>query len=170
MKPLILIALLWLTGCALVPAHPGDINLTESKVDNQKELAMEPAFCDEHRLRLGFRKSSRMKPDQVVVTALLPYVAGIQSGESLVFNVDGEKIALKTEQTFTNFDNTYSGQSSKDYVASMDLVKKIQNAKRVGFQVSLMNNKYDEDTCNTDEAFSMKRNLNSFVNQLDKIK
>jgi hypothetical protein len=172
MKNLFVLGLLFLTGCALLPTTPGTIKLHESKVDGAKELSMDPGICAEQFIKIGFLKTTRMKPDEVVLKLTLDGVHGIANGESLIFNIDGQTITLKTEQAFTEFGENMGGYatSNKNYKTNIEFLNKLNSAKVAHLQILLSNGKYLETDYNNTTSWGSKTALPKFLSQIDQVK
>lgn len=172
MKRVVLFIILFmLSACVSIPNPPGEIQFTESKVDGAKELRMEPAFCgDDNLVKLGVTRTSRMSDGDALLTVFVEGVYGIGTGESLIFNIDGEKTALKTEDVFTKFNEArYGKASSKSYRTTTEFLKKLNEGKKVHFQVISNDGKYLEVNYVSTSEHSAKLALPKFLTDLDKI-
>jgi hypothetical protein len=166
-------------GCAGVPGIPGNVREHVSKVDNTKELSMEPAWLPESAIKLSLFKNTIMQPNEIVLTVVVTGARNFDKGENVRFNVDGKIYSFSSIDDMTDLRTSagYYGRgiylspsnwSSKRYVITKDFLATILNAKDVWVRVDLVKTyaegefSYDGPTCARPAFREFYERMNAF--------
>jgi hypothetical protein len=177
MNYLVLLIAFSLTGCAsLMTSLPGTISISESKVEGTKEINLNPAWCKTDwatGIKLGLFKSSKMGQEEVILTAEVNGIQGIETHDSLTLNIDGQVTRLSAIDNMTKMEMQTSSSpalSSIRYATSMEFAKKIVDGKSVLVKLNFTDHTYREADCSKDEMMSVKRSFKEFLEKAPQIK
>ena len=148
---LVLFSTLFITlavSCATIPGIPGAISESSSEFDGTKQIKMEPAWLYNSMIKLALFKNSKMDEKNVVLTVVVKGTHSFSREDSLYFNVDGDIVSFKSMDLLTDINTSEgfvgsgiyippSNWSSKDYLVTRDLIKRLVNAERVVIKVEL---------------------------------
>lgn len=173
----ILSILILATSCA--PGMPGYISETVSEFDGTKEIKMEPAWIYGVELKLGLFKNSKMKPNEVILTAVVKGAYNIDEGKSLQFNVDGKIYKFASIDSLTNIDTTSgfygngvylpaSNWSSKDYIVTKSFIKELIEAQRAIVKIEL-DKEYIEGNFSSDAPTTARPPFSKFYKKLESL-
>lgn len=174
-----------LTGCEsqqLLPNMPASISRSTSEFDNSTQVVMVPGWVYNRSellsgasFKLGLLWRSTMKPGEVLIVA--EYADGIEAlgaGTSLHFNIDGEFVDVATIDATTDFDvertrSPYVTQtttrSSKRYLGSIDLVRRLVNARDVKVRLDL-SRQFVEGVFSYDQPGAARPGFRKFLAEL----
>lgn len=141
---------LTIISCVPVPGGPGFISEDVSEFDGTTQIKMVPAQIDDSGtgVRLGLFHNTKMRPNSIVLTAVVSGVHRFSDGKSLHFNIDGDVVSYASIDSSTDFSTSSgfvgsgiyippSNWSSKDYLVDKDFVVRITQAERVIVKVDL---------------------------------
>lgn len=165
-----------LSGC--VTGMPNQVSTATSSFDGSTEISLEPGFVYENKnlmsqgtFMLGLHWSSSEK-DFVFIKAEKPgRIVSLAKEDGLQFNIDGEIIKLSSPQALTNTDvsryySQFFTQSARGYLAKVELLRRIVNAKDVKVKLVTAEGYYEGDLL-TDKPGSAITGFREFIAKLD---
>jgi hypothetical protein len=128
-------------SCATAPA-PGVISEDASDYTGVKEMRMEPALLYDSSIKLALYKTTKMRPDDVIVAVVIKGKHDFSMGDSLYFTVDGKTVSFRSIDLMTNVHTTegfYGSRievpedkwTTRDYVVSKGFIKQIIDSEKV---------------------------------------
>lgn len=132
----------------------GQVKEIASEFDGTKETTMYPTYLRDGTIKLGAFRNSKMGQNEAFLIAEIPETKNIDEKESLQFNIDGKIVKLSSQPGTTKFakgsmssTNPYETRyySSRQYLASRDLIKSILSANKVAVKLVLLEKTYMED-------------------------
>lgn len=171
----LLIAVFTISGClAAIATMPNQIETQTSTFDGTKITTMEPgwvysdeSFMSMGAFQLGLRANTKVPESVVIKAVVVNDIISINSGNSLLFNIDGDIVALCSSNTFTDFETetvagrTYS-DSVREYPTDREFIKRLLSAKSVKAKLNTSKGFIEGDFTN-DKPQAAIRGFRAFI-------
>src|SRR5690606_9701453 len=135
-----IITTLLLSACT---AMPNNISASESSFDGSTQYRMEPGIVYGDNFSMGVNWNTKMGDRLIFNVERRNVIMNIDSRDALLFNIDGEVVALSSPDLHTEFDSHVGSdgiahrKSSKRFYGSISLLDRLLSADSVKVKVHL---------------------------------
>lgn len=185
MRILVVVMMLIVTGCAPMfvdmTIQGGQLIESTAMFDGASELSMVPAWIcksEEEKdgcfIRMKLFHRSSMPKDEIILYASASGTRNIADGESLWFNVDGEKIGFTSIDQGTTYEQLpvigyiSAPWSTKRYLVDRAFLKKLILAKQVIVRLDL-GQTYLEGLLNSSKEHHGQKSFESYYHKFSEV-
>ena len=166
-------------SCATMPGMPGFISESSSDFDGTKQLSMEPAWLPYSPIKLALFKNTKMDKNEVVLSVIVKEAHIFGRDESLHINIDGDIVSFMSIDPLTDrkvssghYGNGFYippfNWSSKDYLITKNLIKRLIEADRAVVKVDLRKS-YAEGIFSHDAPTLARPAFREFYKKMDNL-
>lgn len=147
-----------------------DATTSHSGFDNAKVVSIDPHAGACHMVvctGLGAQWNGKRPNDTILIVHIFNEIQGITAAK---LNIDGEIHTLSTKETFTEFSRPGSmmKSSTKGFLTSLELVRKITNSKRTWLRVSTNSGAFEDAIIDGEADSKAFHALKRFLAEVDK--